>query len=168
MRSSPATARRSCEKTSSNVADIGYATYNFCTGQCWYDQRVVSPAGHPDTVFVLGSYVYGEDHGLSNARGLLLSTDGGDTFTDETDAALLPDGTLGTDASHVGLHPDQHAFVVNPNNPNQFFEGSDGGLMRSDGTFTTSPAAATDAGLVRSASLDASSSCPALRRRGQA
>jgi hypothetical protein len=25
---------------------------------------------------------------------------------------------------------------VNPNNPNQFFEGSDGGLMRSNGTFT--------------------------------
>ncbi|HTG31158.1 MAG TPA: exo-alpha-sialidase, partial [Methylomirabilota bacterium] len=49
---------------------------------------------------------------------------------------LLPDGTLGTDASHVGLHPDQHAFAVNPNNPNQFFEGSDGGLMRSNGTFT--------------------------------
>src|SRR5439155_12902636 len=33
-------------------------------------------------------------------------------------------------------HPDQHAFVTNPNNPNQFFEGSDGGLIRSDGTFT--------------------------------
>src|SRR5713101_5669924 len=124
------------QKTSNNVADLGYATYNFCTGQCWYDQRVVSPAGHPDMVFVLGSYTYGEDHRLSNARALLLSTDGGNTFTDETDAALLPDGTLGTDASHVGLHPDQHAFVVNPNNPDQFFEGSDGGLMRSDGTFT--------------------------------
>src|SRR5438477_1656247 len=124
------------QKTSDNVADAGYATYDFCTGQCWYDQRVVSPAGHPNTVFVLGSYTYGEDHRLSNARAVLLSTDGGNTFTDETDAALLPNGTLGTDASHVGLHPDQHAFAVNPNNPNQYFEGSDGGLMRSDGTFT--------------------------------
>ena len=124
------------QKTSSNVADIGYATYNFCTGQCWYDQRIFSPAGYPDMVYVLGSYTYGEDHQLSNARAVLLSTDGGNTFTDLTDAALLPDGTLGTDASHVGLHPDQHAFAVNPNNPNQFFEGSDGGLMRSDGTFT--------------------------------
>jgi hypothetical protein len=118
------------DKTSSNPADPGYATYNFCTGQCWYDQRVVSPAGHPDTVFVMGSYVYAEDHGISNARGLLMSTDGGNTFNDLTDDAQ------GTDASHNGLHPDQHAFVVNPNNPNQFFEGSDGGLMRSDGTFT--------------------------------
>src|SRR5438874_1765671 len=124
------------QKTSSNVADPGYATFNFCTGQCWYDQRIVSPAGYPDMVYVLGSYTYGEDHRLSNARAVLLSTDGGNTFTDETDAALLPNGTLGTDASHVGLHPDQHAFAVNPNNPNQYFEGSDGGLMRSDGTFT--------------------------------
>src|SRR5207248_6024946 len=40
------------QKTSSNVADAGYATYDFCTGQCWYDQRVVSPVGHPDTVSV--------------------------------------------------------------------------------------------------------------------
>src|SRR5438552_12647861 len=124
------------QKTSSNVADIGYATFNFCTGQCWYDQRIFSPAGYPNMVYVLGSYTYGEDHQLSNARAVLLSTDGGNTFTDLTDAALLPDGTLGTDASHVGLHPDQHAFAVNPNNPNQFFEGSDGGLMRSNGTFT--------------------------------
>src|SRR6266404_8270164 len=124
------------QKTSSNVADPGYATFNFCTGQCWYDQRVFSPAGYPDMVYVLGSYTYGEDHRLSNARAVLLSTDGGNTFTDETDAALLPDGTLGTDASHVGLHPDNHAFAVNPSNPDQFFEGSDGGLMRSDGTFT--------------------------------
>ena len=118
------------QKTSNNVADPGYATYNFCTGQCWYDQRIVSPAGYPDMVYVLGSYTYAEDHGLSNARALLLSTDAGSTFTDLTDDAQ------GTNASHNGLHPDQHAFAVNPSNPNQYFEGSDGGLMRSDGTFT--------------------------------
>ena len=118
------------QKTSNNVADPGYATYNFCTGQCWYDQRIFSPAGYPDMVYVLGSYTYAEDHGLSNARALLLSTDAGSTFTDLTDDAQ------GTNASHNGLHPDQHAFAVNPSNPNQYFEGSDGGLMRSDGTFT--------------------------------
>lgn len=106
----------------------GFATYNFCTGQCWYDQRVVSPAGFPDMVYVQGSFVYGESHRISNARGVVLSRDGGDTFTDLTDAAT------GVDAHHDGLHPDQHALVVNPNNPLQFFEGSDGGLMVSDGT----------------------------------
>jgi hypothetical protein len=116
------------QKTSSNPADPGYATYNFCTGQCWYDQRVVSPAGYPDMVYVQGSFTYGESHRLSNARAVLLSRDGGNTFTDLTDSAG------GTDAHHDGLHPDQHALVVNPNNPLQFFEGSDGGLMVSDGT----------------------------------
>src|SRR5438034_5561669 len=105
----------------------GYATYNFCTGQCWYDQGVISPAGHPNMVYVFGSYLYNEDHGVSNARGLLLSRDGGNTFTDLTDAAT------GNDSHHDGLHPDQHALVTNPNNPLQYWEGDDGGLMRSDG-----------------------------------
>jgi hypothetical protein len=116
------------QKTSSNIADPGYATFNFCTGQCWYDQGVYSPAGQPNMVYVFGSFVYGESHLLSNARAVLLSQDGGNTFTDLTDAAT------GTDAHHDGLHPDQHALVTNPNNPLQFFEGSDGGLMVSDGT----------------------------------
>jgi len=115
-------------KTSTNIADPGYATWNFCTGQCWYDQRVVSPAGHPNMVYIQGSYNYNEDHRLSNARGVVLSQDGGNTFTDMTDAAT------GTDSSHDGLHPDEHALVTNPNNALQFFEGSDGGLMVTDGT----------------------------------
>ena len=34
------------------------------------------------------------------------------------------------------MHPDQHALVVNPTNPLQFFEGSDGGLVRSTGTLS--------------------------------
>jgi hypothetical protein len=120
----------------------GYATYNFCTGQCWYDQGVISPAGHPNMVYVFGSYVYGEDHGVSNARGLLLSQDGGETFTDLTDAAT------GTDASHDGLHPDQHALVTNPNNPLQYWEGDDGGLMRSDGTLVDISSRCDGRGLV--------------------
>ncbi len=33
------------------------------------------------------------------------------------------------------MHPDQHALVVSPNNPGLFFEGSDGGLVRSSGSF---------------------------------
>src|SRR5207237_5715864 len=32
-------------------------------------------------------------------------------------------------------HPDQHAIVVNPSNPTQIFEGSDGGVTRTNGTF---------------------------------
>src|SRR5207248_8733782 len=34
-----------------------------------------------------------------------------------------------------GMHPDQHALVVSPTNPGLFFDGSDGGLVRSSGSF---------------------------------
>lgn len=115
------------DKTSANPGDNGYATYDFCSGQCWYDQGVYSPAGNPNIVYIFGSYVYGEAGGISNARALLLSRDGGNTFTDLTEDATSP-------TAPNGLHPDQHAFVTVPGKPLQFFEGSDGGLMRSDGT----------------------------------
>jgi hypothetical protein len=35
-----------------------------------------------------------------------------------------------------GIHPDQHQLVVNPANPTQIFEGSDGGVIRTSGTFS--------------------------------
>jgi hypothetical protein len=115
--------------TSSDPADSGYGSYNFCTGQCWYDNFVVSPAGYPDIVYLGGSYSYGETGGISNGRGVVLSTDAGVSFTDMT--------MDGTDPIHPnGLHPDQHYLVVNPNNPLQFFESNDGGIMRSNGNFT--------------------------------
>jgi hypothetical protein len=122
-------------KTSSNPADPGYATFDFCTGQCWYDQGVYSPPGQPNMVYIYGSYNYGEapdasfhnPGGISNARAVLLSRDGGNTFTDLTDDATSP-------TAPNGLHPDQHALITNPGNPLQIFEGSDGGLMISDGT----------------------------------
>ncbi len=89
---------------------------------------MVTPAGYPDTVYLGGSYQYGEYGGVSNSRGVLYSTDAGQSFTDESWDA--------TSASTPnGIHPDQHALVVNPSNPTQFFEGSDGGLMRSSGSF---------------------------------
>src|SRR6185295_17910066 len=65
---------------------------------------------------------------LSNKRGVVLSTDAGVSFTDMTMDA--------TDAVHPNaMHPDQHFLVVNPNNPFQFFESSDGGIVRSSGDF---------------------------------
>ena len=112
--------------TSNNPADVGYGTYNLCAGQCWYDNFVYTPAGHPDIVYVGGSYSYGQQ--FSNKRGVVLSTDAGVTSTDMTMDA--------TDPLHPnGLHPDQHALVTNPNNPFQFFEVNDGGVMRSSGEF---------------------------------
>ncbi len=115
--------------TSDDPADRGYATYNQCGGQCWYDQFVYTPDGHPDMVYTGGSYSYGETGGISNGRGVVLSTDAGVSGTDMT--------MDGTDPVHPnGLHPDQHALVTDPDNPNVFFETNDGGIMRSNGAFS--------------------------------
>ncbi|TDC43850.1 sialidase family protein [Micromonospora sp. KC213] len=112
--------------TSANPADPGFATYDQCGGQCWYDVFVHTPEGHPDIVYTGGSYVYGET--VAHKRAVVLSTDAGVSGTDMT--------YDGTDELHPnGLHPDQHALVTNPRNPYQFFEANDGGVMRSSGEF---------------------------------
>jgi hypothetical protein len=100
---------------------------NYCTRQCWYDNYVVAVAGSPDVVYLGGSFDYGQIHGRSNGRAVLLSTDAGATFSD-----LTQDGDpIRAD----GMHPDQHALVTVPGNPLQFIAGSDGGVIRSDGLF---------------------------------
>ena len=114
---------------------------NYCTGQCWYDNLVVSPAGHPDSVYLGGSFAYGEYGNVSDARGVVYSTDAGASFTDMTWDATFRPTPLGSccqpnPVAPNGIHPDQHALVVSPTNPALFFEGSDGGLMRSSGTFS--------------------------------
>ena len=110
--------------TSASPANPGFATFNLCTGQCWYDLFVHTPKGHPDIVYAGGSYSYGET--IANKRAVILSTDAGVSGTDMT--------FDGTDPLHPnGLHPDQHDLVTNPNNPFQFFETNDGGVMRSSG-----------------------------------
>src|SRR5438552_5897237 len=164
------------QKLTANVTSSPYyATNNFCTGQCWYDQYVYTPAGLPDTVYVLGSYNYGEQpcntkgvgcgNGRSNGRAVMYSTTAGDpdaaasgtavnrTFTDLTyDMQDTPASWCGLGASGEAffggvsaafaclwapnnIHPDQHSIVVNPSNPTQIFEGSDGGVIRTDGAF---------------------------------
>jgi hypothetical protein len=153
-----------------------YPTDNTCTGQCWYDEEVYTPAGLPDTVYVIGSYNYGElpcntkgvgcGNGRSNGRAVIYSTTAGDpdasapgtavnrTFTDltydtqnQSTATWCALGAAGEAAfggvspafaclwAPNNIHPDQHAIVVNPSNPTQIFEGSDGGVIRTNGTF---------------------------------
>jgi hypothetical protein len=104
-------------------------TYDYCDGQCWYDNYVVSPAGHPDMVYIGGSFdynLYGVP--VNNGRAVLLSQDAGATWNDMTRDAASPT---------TGIHPDQHALVVDPANPLLFFEGSDGGVIRSSGQLTS-------------------------------
>jgi len=143
--------------TSSVLGDPGYATFNFCTGQCWYDMGVYTPAGKPDTVFVIGSYTYNEQYfGPSNARAVLRSTTAGDpdpnnnnvTFTDLTYDALTPDPASPDWLTQTtNIHPDQHALVFSPSNPDIWFEGSDGGLVRSSGQYASISFSCADRGL---------------------
>ena len=112
--------------TSNDPSTPAWHSFNFCTGQCWYDNFVYTPPGHPDIVYLGGSYQYGEN--VANHRAVLRSTDAGETFTDMTFDA--------TDTVHPnGIHPDEHRLVTNPRDPDQFFEASDGGLIRSSGHF---------------------------------
>src|SRR5437870_3009368 len=115
-------------------------TDNYCSGQCWYDNFVVTPAGHPDSVYIGGSFDYATYGFATNGRGVLYSTDAGTSFTDmtwdSTKKPTPPGSCCQPNAvSPNGMHPDQHGFVVSPSNPGLFFDGSDGGLVRSDGTF---------------------------------
>jgi hypothetical protein len=117
---------------------------------------------------VIGSNYYAEQpcdtkgvvcgNGRSNGREVLYSTTAGDpdgsredlrTFTDlsydHTDqpaswcayAPYFPQGCL---HAWGGIHPDQHAIAINPGNPTQIFEGSDGGIIRTSGTFVDASA----------------------------
>jgi hypothetical protein len=54
--------------TSADPADPGFATYNQCGGQCWYDLFVYTPTGRPNVVYTGGSYGYDETGGISNGR----------------------------------------------------------------------------------------------------
>jgi hypothetical protein len=111
--------------TSSNEASPGWAWHAICDPQCWYDVFVYTPRGHPDIVYAGGDYFYGEN--TANKRGVIFSDDAGEHGWDMT--------FDGTDPVHPnGIHPDQHAIVTNPNNPYQFIEAGDGGVVRSSGT----------------------------------
>src|SRR5947208_4081314 len=115
-------------------------TDNYCSGQCWYDNFVVTPAGHPDSVYVGGSFDYATVGFATNGRGVLYSTDAGASFTDMTWDSTTPPTPAGSccqpnPVAPNGMHPDQHGFVVSPSNPGLFFDGSDGGLVRSSGSF---------------------------------
>jgi hypothetical protein len=113
---------------------------NYCTGQCWYDNFVVTPAGHPDMVYLGGSFDYNSYGFSTNGRGILLSVDEGLHWSDVTADATQTPRAAGNCCwpnpnSPHGMHPDQHGFAVNPNNPAQFFSGNDGGLERSSGVW---------------------------------
>ena len=110
----------------------GYSSYNWCqNGQCSYDAFVKVDPTNADIVWLGGSMAYNEleafgEKGVSNGRAVVRSTDGGDSFTDMTNDNGDPS---------IGMHPDQRAIVLNPDNPAQAIIGSDGGVVRTSGNY---------------------------------
>jgi hypothetical protein len=120
----------------------GYASYDFCEGQCNYDMFVASPAGHPDNVWIGGSMAYNDiftSTPPSNGRAVQRSTDAGVDFTDITNDAQTP--------TPLGMHPDQHALAFDPQNPDIAFIGSDGGLVRTSGSFADTSSSCDSRGI---------------------
>src|SRR3954469_4530394 len=129
----------------------GFAVYNYCVsafgGQCSYDMSIMSPPDRPDMVVVAGLMHY-EELGpdefqvgqvvgpRSNGRAVLMSMDAGATWNDAT-------GDVGGES----MHPDQHAIAFVPGDPDKFFVGSDGGLVRTSGTWADASSQCDDRGL---------------------
>ena len=90
-------------------------------------------------MYVGGSYDYDTYGFSSNGRAFLRSTDAGANFTDMTwDATTNPTPAGSCCQPNAiapnGMHPDQHAIVAIPGTDAAIF-GSDGGLVRSSGSF---------------------------------
>lgn len=98
----------------------GSVSAGICGSQCFYDLVVAVPPGQPDTVIVGGvASPFGD--------GTIRSTDGGRTFQAFASDAQTPRNTA---------HVDVRAVVFHPRDPNIAFVGSDGGVVRNDGTFS--------------------------------
>ena len=123
-----------------NKGTAGFASFNYCGGQCTYDMPVYSPRGHPDIVYIGGAMQYDEiftAHRPSNGRAVQRSQDAGVHFTDMT-----------IDSAHnLSIHPDQHALVTAPGDPNLLFIGNDGGVFRLNGSFTDASSQCDSRGL---------------------
>ena len=120
----------------------GFGTYNFCVDQCSYDMFVASPKGRPNEVWLGGQMFYDEiftANQPSNGRTVIRSLDAGVNITDMTNDARKP--------LPIGMHPDQHAIAFNPANPDIAFVGSDGGLVRTSGTYVDDSAECDNRGL---------------------
>lgn len=116
----------------------GFASYNFCGGQCGYDMPIATPPGKPDSVWIGGQMQYDELGWRSNGRAIQRSTDAGVSFTDMTDDGANPP---------LGMHPDQHAIAFASSNPDIAFLGSDGGVIRTSGSFDNRSSTCDNRGL---------------------
>lgn len=110
--------------------------------QCWYDMSITGTvSGNDDVVWVGGMVQYDELGTLSNGRAVVRSANADAA----TSSVTWTDMTVGaTTGSLIGSHPDQHAIILNPSDPDQAFLGSDGGLVRTDGGFSDASGGCSD------------------------
>lgn len=105
-------------------------TPNACADQCFANLVLSIDPSNPAVVYVGGTanygYLFGQDPSCRtfsplaaacNAT-LIKSTDGGNSWTD-----------IAENGGHGPLHPDAHAILVDPTNPNVVYIGCDGGLF---------------------------------------
>jgi hypothetical protein len=106
--------------TSADTSHPSSTSRAVCSTQCFYDLAVATPDAEPDTVYLGGvaTPTFGEP--------TIRSTNGGAAFT-----AFGSDAQTPQNFAHV----DVRSIVFHPRNPSIVFVGSDGGLVRSDGTF---------------------------------
>ncbi|MDQ2984732.1 MAG: hypothetical protein M3R70_12560 [Actinomycetota bacterium] len=128
--------------SSPNEADPGFGSFDFCEGQCSYDMFVASPPGRPDEVWLGGSMQYGElppyaGADRSDGRAVVRSTDSGVNWTDMTGDART---------AWEDQHPDTRDVAFVPGT-NVAFVGSDGGVIRTSGTFSDASAQCDTRGL---------------------
>jgi hypothetical protein len=108
--------------SSNEPSEAGSTSRTICGSQCFYDLVVATPPGRPDTVLVGG--VATPTFGESTIR----STNAGVSFF-----AFSSDAQDPQNAAHV----DVRAIAFHPKDPDVAFVGSDGGVVRNDGTFTS-------------------------------
>jgi hypothetical protein len=129
--------------SSPKASEPGFGSFDFCEAQCSYDMWVASPPGRPNTVWLGGSMQYGElslyaGADRSDGRAVVRSTDGGLSWRDMTGDART---------AFEDQHPDTRDVAFAPGNPNIAFIGSDGGVIRTSGTFSNVSAQCDTRGL---------------------
>src|SRR5262249_54483176 len=128
--------------SSTSIKNPGYAAYRYCQTQCDYSNVIATPPGHPNEIWLGGTFDYGDpkfhQRDWSNGRTVIRSTDGGLTWNDMS---------ADTESPVYLMHPDQHSMAFSPNNSGIAFLGGDGGLVRTSGTFVNRTQACAPRGL---------------------
>ena len=92
-------------------------TSGFCGTQCTYDMPIAVDPTNANIVYLGGAGDSGAAHILTKVTNALSTP----TFT----------------ASQTGLHADEHAIEIDPNNPSIVWTGNDGGIFKSTNAAAT-------------------------------